>query len=148
MQNLTDDAKAIMMLCGRFGKNDTQGAVKPLSLAEYNRVAEWMINRNIRPADLLSGVPDGMVTEARDGIDTSRIGKLLSRGAAMAFAVEKWMHNGIWIVCRSDEAYPGRLKRHLKRDSQVLRTTLPVNPSQTTTSTTSSKSWKPSIGPW
>ena len=115
MQNLTDDAKAILMLCGRFGKNDTQGAVKPLSLLEYNRLAEWMMNRNISPSDLLSGVPEGMVTDARAGIDTARIRKLLSRGAAMAFAVEKWMHNGIWIVCRSDEAYPGRLKRHLKR---------------------------------
>ena len=115
MQNLTDDAKAILMLCGRFGKNDAQGAVKPLSLLEYNRLAEWMMNRNIRPADLLSGVPEGMVTDARAGIDTARIRKLLSRGVAMAFAVEKWTHNGIWIVCRSDEAYPARLKRQLKR---------------------------------
>lgn len=114
-QNLTDDAKAILLLCGRFGKNEVSGAAQPLSLLEYNRLAELMMNWNIRPADLLSEAPVNMATDTWAGIDTTRIRKLLSRGAAMAFAVERWTHNGIWIVCRSDDDYPERLKSHLKR---------------------------------
>ncbi|WP_172683888.1 DNA-processing protein DprA [Desulfosarcina cetonica] len=31
--------------------------------------------------------------------------------------MEKWSHSGIWIVCRSDERYPSRLKKHLKRQA-------------------------------
>jgi len=53
MYNLTEDAKAILLLCGRFGKNGDTSAAKALSLREYNRLADWMINERIRPADLL-----------------------------------------------------------------------------------------------
>lgn len=115
MQNLTDDAKAILLLCGRFGKSDATGAAKPLSLGEYNRLADWMVDRKIRPADLLDGKSEDMAPEARAGVDPERIRELLARGAAMALAVEKWTHSGIWIVCRSDDDYPERLKMHLKR---------------------------------
>jgi len=106
MQNLTDDAKAILLLCGRFGKSDATGAAKPLSLGEYNRLADWMVDRKIRPADLLDGKSEDMAPEARAGVDPERIRELLARGAAMALAVEKWTHSGIWIVCRSDDDYP------------------------------------------
>lgn len=115
MQPLTDDAKAILLLCGRFGKSDRPDAPRPLSLADYNRLADWMMNQNMRPADLLADASEDVLAGAGNGIEPERIGKLLSRGAAMALAVDKWTHNGIWIVCRSDDAYPVRLKQHLKR---------------------------------
>ncbi len=120
IQNLTDDAKAILLLCGRFGKSDKPDAPKPLSLTEYNRLADWMMNKNMRPADLLSGAVGNTRPEALNGIEPERIQKLLSRGTAMALAVEKWTHNGIWIVCRSDESYPVRLKKHLKRQAPPI----------------------------
>ena len=114
-QYLTDDAKAILLLCGRFGKNGENDAAQPLSLMEYNRLAEYMMNRDIRPADLLAGALEKIATDAWAGIDPVRIRKLLARGAAMALSIEKWTHNGIWIMCRSDDTYPERLKSHLKR---------------------------------
>jgi predicted Rossmann fold nucleotide-binding protein DprA/Smf involved in DNA uptake len=40
---------------------------------------------------------------------------LFSRGASMSIAIERWINNGLWVLCRSDEAYPQRLKQHLKR---------------------------------
>lgn len=115
MQNLTDDAKAILLLCGRFVKSDVAGAAKPLSLREYNRLADWMVERKIRPADLWDGAMGEIRLGSHADIDPERIRKLLSRGAAMALSVEKLARNGIWLVCRSDEAYPGKLKEHLKR---------------------------------
>ena len=51
-KDLTNDAKTILLLCGRFGKND---AAKPFSLREYNRLTDWMLDKKIRPADLLAG---------------------------------------------------------------------------------------------
>jgi predicted Rossmann fold nucleotide-binding protein DprA/Smf involved in DNA uptake len=32
----------------------------------------------------------------------------------MGFAVEGWMNKGLWVLCRSDTAYPQRLKRKLR----------------------------------
>jgi len=40
---------------------------------------------------------------------------LLGRGASMAISVEKWINKGLWVMCRSDDDYPQRLKKHLKR---------------------------------
>lgn len=117
MEYLTEDAKAILLLCGRFSIDKGVNAEKPLSLAEYNRLADWMVDRKMRPADLLAS---SMGRQAMDGslqIDGRRIQYLLGRGAAMALAVEKLTNNGIWIVCRSDAAYPLRLKKHLGRQA-------------------------------
>ena len=46
--DLTNDAKTILLLCGRFGGRD---AAKPFSLREYNRLTDWMLDKKIRPAD-------------------------------------------------------------------------------------------------
>jgi predicted Rossmann fold nucleotide-binding protein DprA/Smf involved in DNA uptake len=48
-------------------------------------------------------------------VEWDRLTALLKRGAALAFAVEKWFNSGIWVLCRSDAAYPGRLKKHLQK---------------------------------
>jgi predicted Rossmann fold nucleotide-binding protein DprA/Smf involved in DNA uptake len=115
MIKLSDDAKAILLLCGRFGKSDDSGGIKPLTLKEYNRLADWMVNKKMRPSDLLGKEVSQALPEAEYGLDAKRIRTLLSRGTVMALYVEKWIHNGLWIVCRSDEVYPERLKKHLKR---------------------------------
>ena len=120
MKELTGDAKAILMLCGRFGKSDATGSAKPLTLGEYNRLADWMVGRKIRPADLITDWKADLAPGPEAGIDAKRIRGLLSRGAAMALAVEKWTHNGIWMVCRSDERYPERLKKHLKKQAPPI----------------------------
>jgi predicted Rossmann fold nucleotide-binding protein DprA/Smf involved in DNA uptake len=117
MQQMTEDAKAIMLLCGRFGPTKANGSVKPLSLGEYNRLTDWMVDHRLRPADLLKDTFKEAALDPYLKIDGERIQSLLSRGAAMALAVEKWTHNGIWIVCRSDAHYPQRLKKHLRHQA-------------------------------
>jgi predicted Rossmann fold nucleotide-binding protein DprA/Smf involved in DNA uptake len=120
MQQMTEDAKAIMLLCGRFGPAKANGSVKPLSLGEYNRLTDWMVDHGLRPADLLQDTFKEATLDPYLKIDGQRIQSLLSRGAAMALAVEKWTHNGIWIICRSDAHYPQRLKKHLKRQAPPM----------------------------
>lgn len=119
-RELTKDAKAILLLCGRFGKNDAIDGTKPLSLSEYNRLAGWLVACKARPADFLSDAATDLLVGAPAGIDTDRIKNLLSRGAAMALAVEKWTNSGIWVICRSDAAYPERLKHHLKKQAPPI----------------------------
>jgi predicted Rossmann fold nucleotide-binding protein DprA/Smf involved in DNA uptake len=117
---LTNDAKAILLLCGRFGKSDSGDSVMPLSLLEYNQLADWLMDRKIRPADLLEDSGLSSIDALTAKIDISRIRILLKRGAAMAFAIEKWTNNGIWVVCRSDAAYPEPLKKHLKKQAPSI----------------------------
>ena len=114
-RQLTDDARAILLLCGRFGKSDH--SAEPLAIRDYNTLAEWLIDNDLRPGHLLQ--PDGR-ERLRSGIlplDLSRVEHLLDRGVAMSLDTEKWMNKGIWVVCRSDGTYPARLRAHLGKQA-------------------------------
>lgn len=116
-KDLTNDAKTILLLCGRFGKNE---AAKPLSLREYNRLTEWMLDKRIRPAGLLAAGKTQLLKTLPREIDGDRVKRLLERGAAMALAIDKWTSSGVWIICRSDEDYPMRLKQHLRKQAPAI----------------------------
>ena len=107
---LTDDTKAIILLCGVFGKDRSQ---KPLSLSEYSSLVRWLMEAKMRPGELLQ---KDTIDEAsvKSGIDKQRLESLLGRGVQLGFAVEEWQRNGIWIISRSDTDYPARYKHHLK----------------------------------
>lgn len=113
---LTEDTKAIIMLCGVFGKDHSE---KPLSLTEYSSLVRWLIRVKMRPGDLLQ---KETIVEASmgSGIDRQRLEKLLGRGVQLGFAVEEWQRNGIWIISRSDADYPVRYKKHLKDKAPPL----------------------------
>jgi len=113
---LTEDTKAIILLCGVFGKDRSE---KPLSLAEYSSLVRWLIEVKMRPGDLLQ---KDTIHEASigSGIDKQRLESLLGRGVQLGFAVEEWQRNGIWIISRSDADYPARYKKHLKDKAPPL----------------------------
>ena len=113
---LTEDTKAIILLCGVFGKDRSE---KPLSLTEYSSLVRWLIGVNMRPGDLLE---KETIAEASmgSGINKQRLESLLSRGVQLGFAVEEWQRNGIWIISRSDADYPARYKKHLKDKAPPL----------------------------
>jgi predicted Rossmann fold nucleotide-binding protein DprA/Smf involved in DNA uptake len=113
---LTEDTKAIILLCGVFGKDRSE---KPLPLAEYSSLVRWLIEMKMRPGDLLQ---KENIHEASmgSGIDKQRLESLLGRGVQLGFAVEEWQRNGIWIISRSDADYPARYKKHLKDKAPPL----------------------------
>jgi len=113
---LTEDTKAIILLCGVFGKDRSD---KPLSLAEYSSLVRWLIEVKMRPGDLLQ---KDNISEASmgSGINKQRLESLLGRGVQLGFAVEEWQRNGIWIISRSDADYPARYKKHLKDKAPPL----------------------------
>lgn len=115
--NLTDNAQAVLLLTAHFFK-PVKGAVKPLTPTEWGRFALWLKENNCVPASLLKVEP----SEALDGwhdskISKERIEELLSRGHAMALALEKWSRAGLWVLTRSDAAYPSRLKSRLNTNA-------------------------------
>lgn len=112
---LQADTQAVLLLCSAFGQSRKIEPM-PLSLGEYNRLAECLQSNSLRPADLLT--PDRqewLHNNLSHGLDVERINQLLQRGAMLAFKVEEWTAKGLWILSRSDTAYPSRLKRKLKR---------------------------------
>lgn len=113
---LTDDTKAIILLCGVLGKDRS---VKPLTQAEYNALVRWLISEKMRPKDLLQRENVGSAAIG-SGIYQERLDTLLGRGVLLGFAVEEWQRNGIWVISRSDKDYPARYKGHLKDKAPPL----------------------------
>lgn len=110
MKRMSEDAKAILLLCGHLGG---EGGAKPLDQREYNNAVRWLVNAQLRPADLLDS--DRLSELARQtGLAEERLAALLKRGVKLGFAVEEWNRSGIWVVCRSDPEYPARYRDHLK----------------------------------
>ncbi len=116
MNFMSDDAKAILLLCGRLDKDSD---VQPLKPSEYNELVRYLVGASLRPADLLAPENVGPAVEA-SGLAPDRVSALLKRGVQLGFAVEKWNQSNIWVLCRSDEEYPARYRSHLKEKAPPI----------------------------
>ena len=102
-----------MLLTVSFGKTDPDNA-RPLTPKEWGEFAVWLNERDLAPEDLLKGdLPRLLGDWHHPKVTGERIETLLSRGATLGFALEKWQRAGLWVLMRSDPEYPKRLKHHL-----------------------------------
>jgi predicted Rossmann fold nucleotide-binding protein DprA/Smf involved in DNA uptake len=113
---LTDDTKAIIMLCGVFGKESIS---KSLSQGEYSALVSSLLKFDMRPRDLLQKINLTEVANSSN-LEKIRIESLLSRGVELGFAIEEWHRNGIWVISRSDADYPSILKKKLKEKAPPI----------------------------
>ena len=112
--NLSPSAQATLLMTSYFGKVANDGP-RPLSIVEWGRFAQWLKEQKRTPGDLLTPVVNELLEGWRDKkVDIVRINQLLSRGHALALAVEKWQRAGLWIITRADPDYPIQLKSRLK----------------------------------
>lgn len=112
LHTLTPDSQVILLLCGDFGERADE--TRPLSVAEYRKLAQWLHRQGLRPADLLSETVERALREAVGELPfTDRADRLLKRGGALALTVEQWANQGIWTITRGDAAYPKRIKEKL-----------------------------------
>jgi predicted Rossmann fold nucleotide-binding protein DprA/Smf involved in DNA uptake len=116
--HLTPDTQAILLLCARFG-NSSDSYSQPLSLGEYNSFTQWLIDRQLRPADLLESNGQELL-QTCELLNRDRLESLLARGMMLALAVEKWTSQGLWIVGRGDRHYPARLKQQLGANAPAI----------------------------
>jgi len=117
---LNADTQAVLMLCSSLGQRGDGGA-KPLSPAQYSALVRWLRERSMRPADLLTIEGRERLRELHlPEVPREMIEPLLDRGAALAIMVERWMSLGLWVVSRSDAAYPTRYKHYLGQASPAL----------------------------
>lgn len=121
--NLSPMAQATVLLTCYFSAASVASInnaddVKPLSTAEWGRFALWLNQQGATPADLLAGNVPALLQGCESAqLEASRILQLLQRGHSLALALEKWQRAGLWLVTRSDAAYPARLKQRLKNAS-------------------------------
>lgn len=113
---LDNQAQAILLLTVAFGKAASAEA-KPLSNREWGKFAAWLREHELQPSFLLEGNMQELLVDWQ-GVDKAipleRLDQLLSRGGALALALEKWQRAGLWVMTRSNADYPGGLKQRLK----------------------------------
>ena len=114
------NTQAVLLLTSYFSKSGGD-SVKPLSPKEWGRFALWLKNQDLTPEQLMGPNPIALITHWKDNrISLDRLDTLLNRGPALALALEKWLRAGLWVLSRSDSAYPARLKKLLGTDSPAL----------------------------
>jgi len=117
---LSPDTQAVLLLCASF-EQKTHSGLRPLTVTQYNRLATWLREQELRPGDLLC--PEG-AERLRQSIDQIKEADqalvLLERGVAQAMAVENWSRQGLWVLSRSDVDYPNRFKDRLKQSSPPI----------------------------
>lgn len=115
---LSLDTQAVLLLCGRFGGR--RDGAEPLTDSEYNQLAVWLHHQGMRPADLLGKDGPRLLENNGPSISASRLQALLERGTTLALAVESWSSKGLWVLSRSDEQYPRRLRGRKKPAPPIL----------------------------
>lgn len=117
---LQPDTQAILLLCASFGQN-RQLEPQPLTLSEYNLLADWLRENQMRPADLLEPTAKKHLQEITiDKLQPDRLLGLLERGAMLSLAVEKWTNIGLWVLGRGDINYPKLLKQRLRHSAPAI----------------------------
>jgi len=107
----THDSQAIAMLCAPIAV----GAAKPLTPAEWARLAATIHTSELaRPGALVGLTAAGLADQLGvDRVLAERVASLLDRGGTLAFEIERLESRGIWMVARSDDAYPELLRLRL-----------------------------------
>jgi len=115
IMSINDNLKATLLLCCFFNKNEV-GKFKPLTPTEYGPFSRWLLENKFKPADLLQRKKEVLELwlDPKGKVSSERIDSLLSRGASMGFALEKWSKVGVWVISRADADYPRLLKTKLK----------------------------------
>ncbi len=117
---LSADTQAVLLLCSRLGQRDENGA-KPLTPRQYGTLTRWLRERSMRPADLLENAGRARLAELQSpDLGGGAVERLLDRGAALGIMAERWTSRGLWVLSRSDDAYPSRLKSYLGQAAPPL----------------------------
>ena len=112
--------QSVLLLTASFSRS-VQGDAQPLTPVEWGRLANSLSKNGLTPEDLLNKDTESfskIFCEAEIALD--RAISLLGRSSALGLALERWLRIGIWIINRSDPAYPPRLKQCLKSASPPI----------------------------
>jgi predicted Rossmann fold nucleotide-binding protein DprA/Smf involved in DNA uptake len=114
------DSLATILLCGRLGG----GEVTPLKASEF-----WSLCDRVDSPGALLGASAGELGDTLDidAVRAAAVVRLLGRGTAVAFELERLTSSGIATLTPFDDGYPHRLVERLDQHAPpVLHTAGPV----------------------
>ncbi len=116
------NTKAILLLTAPLiaGRGKSKEPADLLTPGEYMKLALYLQEMGRQPADLLETDIDQLLGDRRHILDRNRLKRLLDRGFLLSQVIERWRTRAIWVISRTDEAYPQKLKVRLKKDSPSL----------------------------
>jgi predicted Rossmann fold nucleotide-binding protein DprA/Smf involved in DNA uptake len=138
---ITENTKAVLLLTTFFNSKEVK-LYKPLTDNGYGYLACWLSQNGFKPEALLNPESFDSVFELWDNplshtkpkkmvgfakldqtiadITYERLHSLLSRGASLSIALDKWTSAGIWVLDRQHACYPKSIKTHLKHKCPAL----------------------------
>jgi len=111
---LSANTQAILLLTAPLITGRGEQSKELLTASEYAKLARFLHHKDCQPADLVAAGASELVLELAKIVNSDRLQRLVARGFLLSQAVERWQARSIWVVSRSDEAYPARLKERLK----------------------------------
>jgi predicted Rossmann fold nucleotide-binding protein DprA/Smf involved in DNA uptake len=117
---LSRNTQAILLLTAPLIVGRTERSSDVLTPGEYKRLARFLHEQKLQPADLLGDAASDVLDECEALLDRARLQRLLDRGFLLSQAVEFWQARAIWVVSRADQDYPQRLKDRLKDDAPAV----------------------------
>lgn len=110
---LSPNTQAILLLTAPLIVGRAAGSERPLTAAQYGRLAARLREIGHTPGDFLTESADALLRECASIADLEQMRRLLARGFLLSQAVERWSARAIWVISRADPAYPRRLKKCL-----------------------------------
>lgn len=110
---LSPNTQAILLLTAPLIVGKGKSGARPLTAAEYGKLAQSLRASARQPSDLLTPEAGEILREAAPRFDCARISQLLERGFLLSQALERWRARAIWVVSRADASYPSRFKPRL-----------------------------------
>ncbi len=140
-QILSENTKAVLMLTNYFNNNELR-QIKPLTVNGYGYFARWLNTYDYQPMDLLNQskleeildrwqdtqshapvkktVQLSRIDQTIKEITPERVKTLLTRGASLSMAIEKWSSAGVWVLDRGHRLYPSKFKSSLKDQAPAV----------------------------
>ncbi|MBQ3448584.1 MAG: DNA-processing protein DprA [Synergistaceae bacterium] len=113
------NSQTIIIFCSHLCV--TEG-IEPLSISEWSKVAEALMNHKLEPKDILNFTEyeiDSLFAGIKN-ITSERLMRLMDRSAGLFAEVSRYKSEGINIYTRADKEYPVKLKIKLKQKCPPL----------------------------
>ena len=121
-ETLSLNTKAILLLTAPLiiGRGKSKEPAHLLTSGEYMKLDLYLQEMGKQPADLLEADRDQILGDRHHILDCNRLKRLLDRGFLLSQVIERWQTRAIWVLSRTDDAYPQKLKARLKKDAPSL----------------------------
>ena len=121
-ETLSLNTKAILLLTAPLivGRGKSKEPADLLTPGEYTKLALYLQETGRQPADLLEADINQVLGDRHHILDQNRLKRLLDRGFLLSQVIERWQTRAIWVISRTDDTYPQKLKVRLKKDSPIV----------------------------